>query len=143
MLRAIRESGRDVGFKAAGGIRDTAAAGDYLALADRIMGPACRSSALPFRCQRPARRPARPAGRRGWQARWRKLLMALLPQEIIRKKRDGAALGDGEIEALVAGIADGSLGEGQGGAFHQVAYLCGLNAHENVARGRGRGRERG
>src|SRR3546814_19996647 len=40
MLRAIRESGRDVGFKAAGGIRDTDAAGDYLALADRIMGPA-------------------------------------------------------------------------------------------------------
>ena len=39
MLRAIRESGRDVGFKAAGGIRDTAAAGDYLDLADRMMGP--------------------------------------------------------------------------------------------------------
>ena len=38
MLRAIRDSGRDVGFKAAGGIRDTAAAGDYLALADRMMG---------------------------------------------------------------------------------------------------------
>jgi deoxyribose-phosphate aldolase len=39
MLRAIRDSGRDVGFKAAGGIRDTQTAGDYLALADRIMGP--------------------------------------------------------------------------------------------------------
>jgi deoxyribose-phosphate aldolase len=39
MLRAIKDSGRDVGFKAAGGIRDTAAAGAYLALADRIMGP--------------------------------------------------------------------------------------------------------
>ncbi len=39
MLRAIKDSGRDVGFKAAGGIRDTAAAGEYLALADRIMGP--------------------------------------------------------------------------------------------------------
>lgn len=39
MLRAIRDSGKDVGFKAAGGIRDTAAAGRYLALADRIMGP--------------------------------------------------------------------------------------------------------
>lgn len=39
MLRAIRDSGRDVGFKAAGGIRDTATAGDYLALADRMMGP--------------------------------------------------------------------------------------------------------
>src|SRR3546814_16233263 len=92
-----------------------------------------RSSALPFRCQRPARRPARPAGRRGWQARWRKLLMALLPQEIIRKKRDGAALGDGEIEALVAGIADGSLGEGQVGAFAMAAFLCGMNAQETVA----------
>ena len=30
MLRAIKESGRDVGFKAAGGIRDTAGAGEYL-----------------------------------------------------------------------------------------------------------------
>lgn len=39
MLQAIRDSGQDVGFKAAGGIRDTAAAGDYLALADRMMGP--------------------------------------------------------------------------------------------------------
>ncbi|HIP79229.1 MAG TPA: deoxyribose-phosphate aldolase, partial [Kiloniellaceae bacterium] len=39
MLRAIKDFGRDVGFKAAGGIRDTAAAGAYLALADRIMGP--------------------------------------------------------------------------------------------------------
>lgn len=38
MLRAIRDSGHDVGFKAAGGIRDTATAGDYLDLADRIMG---------------------------------------------------------------------------------------------------------
>src|SRR3546814_5532833 len=79
---------------------------------------------------------ARPAGRRGWQARWRKLLMALLPQEIIRKKRDGAALGDGEIEALVAGIADGSLGEGQVGAFAMAAFLCGMNAQETVKIGR-------
>lgn len=39
MLRAIKESGRDVGFKAAGGIRDTATAAAYLDLADRIMGP--------------------------------------------------------------------------------------------------------
>jgi len=43
MLQAIKDIGaptsRDVGFKAAGGIRDTATAGAYLALADRIMGP--------------------------------------------------------------------------------------------------------
>jgi deoxyribose-phosphate aldolase len=38
MLAAIRDSGKDVGFKAAGGIRDTTSAGVYLALADRIMG---------------------------------------------------------------------------------------------------------
>jgi deoxyribose-phosphate aldolase len=39
MLQAIKDSGKDVGFKAAGGIRDTATAAAYLALADRIMGP--------------------------------------------------------------------------------------------------------
>ncbi len=39
MLRAIKDSGSDVGFKAAGGIRDTATAGQYLALADHMMGP--------------------------------------------------------------------------------------------------------
>ncbi len=39
MLAAIEQCGRPVGFKAAGGIRTTAQAGAYLALADRIMGP--------------------------------------------------------------------------------------------------------
>ena len=38
MLAAIEHCGRPVGFKAAGGIRTTAQAGAYLALADRIMG---------------------------------------------------------------------------------------------------------
>jgi deoxyribose-phosphate aldolase len=38
MLRAIHESGRPVGFKAAGGIRTVDDATRYLALADRIMG---------------------------------------------------------------------------------------------------------
>ncbi len=38
MLQAIKDSDAEVGFKAAGGIRDTATAGDYLALADRILG---------------------------------------------------------------------------------------------------------
>ena len=39
MLAAIRGAGRPVGFKAAGGIGTTAAAGRYLALADAAMGP--------------------------------------------------------------------------------------------------------
>ncbi|WP_308426423.1 deoxyribose-phosphate aldolase [Chitinimonas sp. BJB300] len=38
MLQAIRQSGRPVGFKAAGGVRSAADAAAYLALADRIMG---------------------------------------------------------------------------------------------------------
>ncbi|RVU34295.1 deoxyribose-phosphate aldolase [Hwanghaeella grinnelliae] len=38
MLTVLKEHGQG-GFKAAGGIRDTAAAGAYLAIADRIMGP--------------------------------------------------------------------------------------------------------
>jgi deoxyribose-phosphate aldolase len=39
MLAAIRTSGRAVGFKAAGGVRTTTDAADYLTLADDIMGP--------------------------------------------------------------------------------------------------------
>lgn len=39
MLKAIRDSGGRVGFKASGGIRDVRQAADYLALADEIMGP--------------------------------------------------------------------------------------------------------
>ena len=59
--------------------------------------------------------------------------MGLLPQEIIRRKRDGAVLGADEIEAFVAGIADGSLGEGQVGAFAMAIFLRGMTADETVA----------
>ena len=38
MLEAIKESGRDVGFKAAGGVKDAQAVHDYLQLARDIMG---------------------------------------------------------------------------------------------------------
>ncbi len=38
MLTAIRDSGRPVGFKPAGGVRTVADAGDYLALAASILG---------------------------------------------------------------------------------------------------------
>ena len=45
MLCAIRDSGRPVGFKAAGGVRVVADAQVYLDLADQIMGPAWASPA--------------------------------------------------------------------------------------------------
>ena len=38
MLNAIKASGEDVGFKAAGGVRTTEEAAEYLALATNIMG---------------------------------------------------------------------------------------------------------
>jgi thymidine phosphorylase len=59
--------------------------------------------------------------------------MALLPQEIIRKKRDGAALSVGEIETFVAGIADGSLSEGQIAALAMAVFLNGMTPGETVA----------
>ena len=39
MLEVIRDSGKPVGFKASGGVKTTAQAGGYMALADKIMGP--------------------------------------------------------------------------------------------------------
>jgi deoxyribose-phosphate aldolase len=39
MLQTIRDSGKAVGFKAAGGVRSASEAAAYLALAERIMGP--------------------------------------------------------------------------------------------------------
>lgn len=38
MLQAIKDSGKDVGFKAAGGIRTAAEAAEYLALAEQLFG---------------------------------------------------------------------------------------------------------
>ncbi|MGO1602786.1 MAG: deoxyribose-phosphate aldolase, partial [Halomonas sp.] len=39
MLKAIKASGQDVGFKAAGGVKTAEDAAEYLALANDIMGP--------------------------------------------------------------------------------------------------------
>ena len=43
--------------------------------------------------------------------------MNVLPQETIRRKRDGQALSAEEIRAFVSGISDGSVSEGQIAAF--------------------------
>ncbi len=57
----------------------------------------------------------------------------ILPQEIIRRKRDGAGLSDAEIGAIVAGVADGTLADAQVGAFAMAAWLNGLDTAETVA----------
>ncbi|MBI3452635.1 MAG: thymidine phosphorylase [Rhodospirillales bacterium] len=56
----------------------------------------------------------------------------MLPQEIIRRKRDGETLRPDEIAFMVRGIADGSLSEGQIGAFAMAAFLRGMSMAERV-----------
>ncbi|MBL8808041.1 MAG: thymidine phosphorylase [Rhodospirillales bacterium] len=58
----------------------------------------------------------------------------MLPQELIRRKRDAKRLSDGEIAALVAGIADGhGLADAQVGALAMAMFLNGLDHLECVA----------
>jgi thymidine phosphorylase len=57
----------------------------------------------------------------------------MLPQEIIRRKRDGAALSEPEIAAFVAGITDGSITEGQVAAFAMVVFFRGMTMDERIA----------
>jgi thymidine phosphorylase len=57
----------------------------------------------------------------------------VLPQEIIRKKRDGGNLSSAELRFLVQGIADNTLSEGQVAAFAMAVFFRGLNGDERVA----------
>jgi thymidine phosphorylase len=58
----------------------------------------------------------------------------MLPQELIRRKRDGARLSDSEIELLVAGIADGhGLSDAQVGALAMALFLRGIDRSECIA----------
>ena len=57
----------------------------------------------------------------------------MLPQEIIRRKREGSALSADEIAFMVAGLASGSVGEGQVAAFAMAVFFKGMNREECVA----------
>jgi thymidine phosphorylase len=61
----------------------------------------------------------------------------MLPQEIIRRKRDGHALTDDEIAFVTRGIADGSLTEGQVAAFAMAVFFRDMTTPERVAFTRG------
>jgi thymidine phosphorylase len=60
-------------------------------------------------------------------------LTVTLPQEIIRRKRDGQVLLDEEIVQMVAGLVDGSISEGQAAAFAMAIYFQGMELSERVA----------
>jgi thymidine phosphorylase len=57
----------------------------------------------------------------------------VLPQELIRKKRDGKALSDDELEEVVSGIVSGAFSEAQVSAFAMAVYFKGMTAGERVA----------
>jgi len=57
----------------------------------------------------------------------------MLPQEIIRRKRDGGTLAAADIAAFVAGLTDGSVSEGQVAAFAMAVFFNGMDRAEAVA----------
>ena len=57
----------------------------------------------------------------------------MLPQETIRRKRNGAPLSGEEIARFVAGIVDGGVSEGQAAAFAMAVWFNGMAREETVA----------
>ncbi|TWB41728.1 thymidine phosphorylase [Nitrospirillum pindoramense] len=57
----------------------------------------------------------------------------MLPQEIIRQKRDGGRLSAADITDFVRGLTDGRVTEGQAAAFAMAVYFQGLEMEERVA----------
>jgi len=56
----------------------------------------------------------------------------MLPQEIIRAKRDGATLARAEIEFFVRGVADATIAAEQIGAFAMAVFLRGMDMAERI-----------
>lgn len=59
--------------------------------------------------------------------------MPHLPQEIIRRKRDGRELNTDEIRFFVNGLSDGAISEGQIAAFAMAIFFQGTTMDERVA----------
>lgn len=57
----------------------------------------------------------------------------MLPQEIIRRKRDGDSLSREEITAFVEGLSRETISEGQVAAFAMAVYFRGMTPDEIVA----------
>lgn len=57
----------------------------------------------------------------------------MLPQEIIRAKREGGSLADADIAAFIDGLTSGAVGEGQAAAFAMAVFFQGMDAGERAA----------
>ena len=56
----------------------------------------------------------------------------MLPQEVIRRKRDGASLTTGEVREFISGLTKGTISEGQVAAFAMAVFFRGMSAEEAV-----------
>ncbi len=56
-----------------------------------------------------------------------------LPQEIIRKKRDGEVLTEAEIRFFIQGVADNTVSEGQIAAFAMAIFFNEMSMPERIA----------
>ena len=56
----------------------------------------------------------------------------MLPQELIRAKRDGKVLSTADIDTFVAGLISGAVTEGQAAAFAMAVYFKGMTTDETV-----------
>ena len=56
----------------------------------------------------------------------------MLPQEIIRKKRDGSPLTRDEVREFIDGLTKGTITEGQVAAFAMAVFFKGMSAEEAV-----------
>ena len=57
----------------------------------------------------------------------------MLPQEVIRKKRDGEALDPAEISAFIEGLTAGEVTDGQAAAFAMAVFFNGMQSEETIA----------
>lgn len=57
----------------------------------------------------------------------------MIPQEIIRRKRDGETLAATEIADFIAALSNGSISEGQAAAFAMAVFFRGMTREETVA----------
>ncbi|MDP8995826.1 MAG: thymidine phosphorylase, partial [Pseudomonadota bacterium] len=56
----------------------------------------------------------------------------MLPQEVIRSKRDGYALSTDDVKEFIYGLTNGSVSEGQVAAFAMAVFFKGMSADEAV-----------
>ena len=124
ILETIAASRRKAGFKASGGI--------HTIDGKKISDP------RPNRYGQRLDKPRTSAHRRQFTARQSAAnhqtgILKMLPQEIIRKKRNRQPLSADEISEFIKGITDGSIMDAQTAALTMAVFLNGLNADETVA----------